>query len=202
MGYWTDRDFINPIEKGNNKCEMKRFQTVYEGRGRKVLINCNLGGLLSASDIVLVSIDFDNRNEFIKQIQEYNFKNAEEILALWEIIHNSRILCLTKEELAEIDKKIINSNIKKLDIDSFYFDAKALIRAAKYLKIECCGGAVNGGITITDPQENVIFNGYYNFRYNRFNNKEQNKKMMSALAQWRGENGEKEDFILKLFSQE
>lgn len=200
MSYWTNRDFVEPIQNGNNSCELPSFQIVKEGRGHHKEIECNIGGLIAANDIVNISVDPQHTSEFLRQIKSYKFTSARQALAIMEIIENS-FLNLSEEEKNEIDSIIINAELEKLPIDSFYFTANALIRATRHLEIDCSGGAVNGGIYITDPLSgNEIFSGYYNFRYNRFHDKEQNIVMMKVLYEWRGNNGEKEELITKLFS--
>lgn len=205
MSYNKNRDFIAPLENGNKSCNLPLFADVYE-TGEEFSVRCNLGGMIVAENIGRkVKLSVNQKEEFLRQINNYKFTSAKEVIAVYRIISDSTrrewsmmdwedkvYPFLSEEELKEIDNIILAKNFGKVSLSEI--SAKEFVLLSRHLSIECGGGVVNGGISIATPNGETFFDGDYSFRYNRFENSEQNSRMLEVISHFA-----EEELITKLF---
>lgn len=167
MSYWTDRNFDEPLEKGEKKCEAEKIFVCFESIQRNPKkTTTNLGGVLG------VEVKNSVPNNFEFGITKSQIKDNKEVmknqisLMDWddELILAAMYLFRKKgyKSLIRYIPDFFNEN----QIRRFSKTTLRLLNLNKNIKIYWSGGIVNGTLSLTSKKNEPIMSSYINFRYN------------------------------------
>ena len=177
MGYWTQRDFVDPIIEHQKLSDAPKDGVIAEANGQRKRILTNLAGMIphggtwhsvqkwpSDMEYQIKSIDW-------KGLTPYYFERFCFLINSWIKYGNGKrdylkYVVPPKSEKGEYSINVIKTMLELGDSD---------------LQIEWFGGAVNGSMTVTEPSGKQT-SCYVNFRYNELSfNREDQAEVLKVL---------------------